>query len=134
MGVDTYSFVSALNGVLAQRLMRVVCPECAAPYVPSKAELADANVSLEAARHMQFRRGRGCGHCRGTGYKGRRAIGEVLRMSDELREMIVDRAPIRRIKETARASGTRYLRDAALAMLAAGDTTLEELNRVTFAD
>lgn len=134
MGVDTYSFVSALNGVLAQRLMRVVCPECAAPYVPSEAELADANVSIEAARQMKFRRGRGCGHCRGTGYKGRRAIGEVLRMSDELREMIVDRAPIRRIKETARASGTRYLRDSALAMLADGNTTLEELNRVTFAD
>ncbi|MDP3512117.1 MAG: GspE/PulE family protein [Sulfuritalea sp.] len=134
MGVDTYSFVSALNGVLAQRLMRVVCPECSAPYAPSTEELADASVTAEAAQRMQFRRGRGCGHCRGTGYKGRRAIGEVLRMSDELRELIVERAPIRRIKEAARASGTRYLRDAALDMLAAGNTTLEELNRVTFAD
>ena len=134
MGVDTYSFVSALNGVLAQRLMRVVCPECAAACAPTFEELADAGIAAEAARQMQFRRGRGCGHCRGTGYKGRRAIGEVLRLSDELREMIVDRAPIRRITEAARASGTRYLRDSALAMLAAGDTTLEELNRVTFAD
>lgn len=134
MGVDTYSFVSALNGVLAQRLMRVVCPECAAPYAPSREDLADAALTVEAAQLMQFRRGRGCGHCRGTGYKGRRAIGEVLRLSDELRELIVERAPIRRIKEAARASGTRYLRDAALDMLAAGHTTLEEVNRVTFAD
>lgn len=134
MGVDTYSFVSALNGVLAQRLLRVVCPECAEPHAPTAAELEESGLTAEEAAGMNLRRGRGCGHCRGSGYKGRRAIGELLRLNDELREMIVARAPIRTIKEAARANGTRFLREAALALAAAGQTTLEEVNRVTFAD
>jgi general secretion pathway protein E len=134
MGLDTYSFVSALNGVLAQRLMRLVCPECAVPHEPDEEELAAMGIDLDFARTMNLRRGRGCGHCRGTGYKGRHAIGELLRMNDELRELIVSRAPIRTIKEAARATGTRFLRDAALALAASGRTTLEEVDRVTFAD
>lgn len=134
MGVDTYSFVSALNGVLAQRLVRVVCPECAVPHLPSIEELADAGISLELLAGRTLRRGRGCGHCRGTGYKGRRAIGEVLRMNDRLRELIVSRAPISTIKEAAQANGTRFLRDSAIAAALDGITTLEEINRVTFAD
>jgi general secretion pathway protein E len=132
MGVDTYSFVSALNGILAQRLVRVICTECSAPYVPSQEELESSAISPEQAKHMHFCKGRGCGHCRGSGYKGRHAIGEVLNLSDELRELIVARAPIRTIKEAARANGTRFLRDAALELAAAGRTTLEEINRVTF--
>ncbi|MRR51418.1 MAG: type II/IV secretion system protein [Rhodocyclaceae bacterium] len=134
MGVDTYSFVSALNGVLAQRLMRVVCPECAVPYQPDEAELAETGITAAEASAMNLHRGQGCGHCRGTGYKGRRAIGELLRLNDELREMIVARAPIRSIKEAARANGTRFLRDSAMALATEGMTTLEEVNRVTFAD
>lgn len=134
MGVDTYSFVSALNGVLAQRLLRVVCPECAVPHAPTAAELEESGLTAEEAAGMNLRRGRGCGHCRGSGYKGRRAIGELLRLNDELREMIVARAPIRTIKEAARANGTHFLREAALALATAGQTTLEEVNRVTFAD
>src|SRR5450830_826688 len=132
MGVDTYSFVSALNGIMAQRLVRVICPECSAPHQPEPEELAASGIDAEQARHMQFRRGKGCGHCRGTGYKGRHAIGEVLNLSDELRELIIARAPIRTIKEAARANGTRFLREAALDLMAAGKTTLEEINRVTF--
>ena len=81
---------------------------------------------------MAFRHGKGCGHCRGTGYKGRHAIGEVLDLNDELRELIISRAPIRAIKEAARANGTRFLREAALDLVAQGKTTLEEINRVTF--
>ena len=134
MGVDTYSFVSALNGVLAQRLVRVVCPECAVPYAPSAEELADAGISQELLAGRSLCRGRGCGHCRGTGYKGRRAIGEVLRMNDRLRELIISRAPISTIKEAAKANGTRFLRDSAIAAALEGITTLEEINRVTFAD
>lgn len=134
MGVDTHSFISALNGVLAQRLMRLICPECAVPHEPGEEELAAMGISADFARTMNLRRGRGCGHCRGTGYKGRHAIGELLRMNDELRELIVARAPIRTIKEAARANGTRFLRDSALALAAAGQTTLEEVDRVTFAD
>ncbi len=134
MGVDTYSFVSALNGVMAQRLLRVVCPECASPHAPSETELEESGLTAVQAGAMNLRRGRGCGHCRGTGYKGRRAIGELLRLNDELREMIVARAPIRTIKEAARANGTRFLRESAMALAATGTTTLEEANRVTFAD
>jgi general secretion pathway protein E len=132
MGVDTYSFVSALNGILAQRLVRLVCPECAMPYTPSADELDRSAISAEQAGTMKFRQGRGCGHCRGSGYKGRHAIGEVLHLNDELRELIINRAPIRTIKEAARVNGTRFLRDAAVELAAAGRTTLEEINRVTF--
>jgi general secretion pathway protein E len=75
--------------------------------------------------------GPGCGDCRGTGYRGRRAIAEILVLDDELRELIVDKAPIRRIKEAAQARGTRSLRDSALALVANGMTTLAEIKRVT---
>lgn len=134
MGVDTYSFVSALNGILAQRLVRLVCTQCSAPYRPAKEELVISRISEAQAVAMNFCRGRGCGHCRGSGYKGRHAIGEVLMLNDEMREMIVARAPIRSIKEMARVGGTRFLRDSALDLAAAGRTTLEEINRVTFVD
>ena len=105
MGVDTYNLVSALNGVLAQRLVRMVCTSC---------------------------KGKGCPECRNTGFKGRKAIGELLVLNDELRELIVARAPARKLKDAARAAGTVPLRDAALALVQAGETTLEEINRVTF--
>jgi general secretion pathway protein E len=132
MGVDTYSFVSALNGILAQRLLRLICTECTIPYSPSPDDLKNSDITLEQAANMHFCRGRGCGHCRGTGYKGRHAIGEVLYLNDELRELIIARSPIRSIKEAARANGTRFLREAALDLVATGKTTLEEMNRVTF--
>src|SRR6185503_4153517 len=105
MGVDAYNLVSALNGVLAQRLVRVICKPCS---------------------------GKGCGECRGTGFKGRKAIGELVVLNDELRELIVARAPARKLKDAARAAGTVPLRDAAMALVQAGETTLEEINRVTF--
>jgi len=105
MGVDSYNLVSALNGVLAQRLVRVLCGAC---------------------------RGRGCGECRGTGYRGRKAIGELLVLNDEIRELIVARAPARKLKEAAAAAGTVPLRQAAMELVNAGETTLEEINRVTF--
>ena len=105
MGVDAYNLVSALNGVLAQRLVRVLCKPCA---------------------------GKGCPECRNTGFKGRKAIGELVVLNDELRELIVARAPARKLKDAARAAGTVPLRDAALALVQAGETTLEEINRVTF--
>lgn len=134
MGVDAYSFVSALNGILAQRLVRVVCPECTAPHAPTVDELRDAGLGPAQCEGAQWRLGQGCGHCRGTGYKGRRAIGEILRLNDELRELIVARAPIRRIKDAARSQGTRFLREAALDLARAGVTSLEEIDRVTFSD
>jgi general secretion pathway protein E len=132
MGVDLYSFVSSLNGVLAQRLVRVNCPHCGAPRRPEAKLIADSRLSPEQVAEFDFRAGTGCGHCRGSGYKGRKAIAELLCLNDEIREMIVARQPIRLIKEAARRSGTRFLRDAALDLVGRGETTLQEINRVTF--
>ena len=134
MNVDAYSFVSALNGVLAQRLLRVVCQECCVRVEPSQTELAAFAGYASALRDGAFVRGSGCGHCRGTGYKGRRAVGELLRINDELRELIVAKAPIRTIKEVARANGTELMRDAAFQLAVDGVTTLEEVARVTYSD
>jgi general secretion pathway protein E len=132
MGVDPYSFVSSLNGILAQRLLRVTCPHCAAEYQPDSKLLRDSGITSEQAKSFHFVQGSGCGECRGTGFKGRKAIAEILQMSDELREMIVAREPIRHIKETARKNGTRFLREAALDLVRNGETSLQEINRVTF--
>ena len=132
MGVDPYSFVSALNGILAQRLLRVVCPQCAAEYRPDDKLLRDSGIAAAEARSYRFVQGGGCGHCRGTGYKGRKAIAEILQLNDEIRELIVARAPIRQIKEAARQNGTRFLREAALDLVRNGETSLQEINRVTF--
>ncbi|WP_408597677.1 GspE/PulE family protein [Limnohabitans sp.] len=131
MGIDPYSFVSALNGIWAQRLLRVNCPHCSAPHVPSASELALLRIEAEDLSQWNFRAGAGCGDCRGTGYKGRRAIAEVLLLSDEIRELIIDRAPIRAIKELARKAGTRTLREVAMAMAQRGETTIAEVSRVT---
>ena len=131
MGVDAYSFVSALNGVMAQRLVRVICEHCATDFVPTVELLDRSRLRAEDVRSFRFRQGTGCGLCRGTGYRGRRGIAELLTLNDELRELIVGRAPLRTIKDAARRSGTRFLRDGALRLVADGQTTLEEINRVT---
>ncbi|MBK7235659.1 MAG: type II/IV secretion system protein [Sterolibacteriaceae bacterium] len=134
MGVDPYSFVSALNAVLAQRLVRVNCPHCAAPDKPGDGLLADSGLTRTDVADWSFRAGRGCGQCRGTGYKGRKAIAEVLQLNDEIRELIVARAPIRAIKDAAVSNGLQFLRESALGLVKRGDTTLSETNRVTFVD
>jgi general secretion pathway protein E len=131
MGVDAYNLVSALNAVLAQRLLRMICADCAGEERPAPALLAESRLEDADLARYAFRRGRGCARCRGSGYRGRKAIGELLVMNDELSELIVERAPVRRLKEAARAAGTLPLREAALARVAAGETTLEEANRVT---
>ena len=131
MGVDPYSFVSALNGIVAQRLVRINCPDCRRRAHPADHVIAESGLGEDVSGY-QFMAGPGCGTCRGTGFKGRKAIAEFLVLDDELREMIVANAPIRQIKEAARKGGTRFLREAALALVRSGDTTLEEINRVTF--
>jgi general secretion pathway protein E len=132
MGVDPYSFVSALNGIMAQRLVRIACPHCSEPVEPDAKLLADSGIPPERAGEFRFRAGHGCGQCRGTGYKGRRAIAEALHLSDEIRELIIAREPIRRIKDAACRNGTRFLRESALDLVRRGETTLQEINRVTF--
>ncbi|MEI7535567.1 MAG: ATPase, T2SS/T4P/T4SS family [Comamonadaceae bacterium] len=132
MGVDPYMFVSALNGVVAQRLVRVSCTHCSEPYQPEPQLIIDSGLTANQVADFVFIHGRGCGHCRGTGFKGRRAIGEILRLNDEIRELIVAREPMRLIREAALRSGTRFLRDAAVDLVRTGATTLQEINRVTF--
>jgi general secretion pathway protein E len=128
MGLDPYSLVAALNGIVAQRLVRVNCPECAEEERPDAALLAAAGIAPDAGASL--RAGRGCAHCRGTGFRGRKAVAEVLILDDELREMIVTREPVRRVKEAACAKGTRLLREAGLELVRRGETSLQELNRV----
>jgi general secretion pathway protein E len=132
MNVDAYSFVSALNAILAQRLLRRACPSCAVPVQPSESELAEAGLTPEGVRDFKFVAACGCGRCRGTGYRGRTAIAEILLLDDELRQLIIDRQPIARVKDAARRRGLRFLRESAVAEVAAGHTTLQEINRVTF--
>lgn len=134
MGVDPYSFVAALNGILAQRLVRIICPHCAEDYTPARELLDESRIDAASAVGYRFRIGRGCGQCRGSGFKGRRGIAEVLVLSDEMRELIIARAPIRTIKELARKQGMCFLRDAALDLVKRGETTLQEVNRVTFVE
>ena len=130
MGVDPYNFVSSLTGVVAQRLVRQNCPYCVADVDVDRVLLEESGIADPDA--YRFKAGRGCAQCRNTGYRGRRAIAEVLRLTDEIREMIVARASIRSLKEQARSEGTRFLRDVALDMVREGHTTLQEVNRVTF--
>jgi general secretion pathway protein E len=132
MGVPAHSFVSAINGILAQRLVRMLCTTCSVEDHPSSELLEESGIA-EADRHNYiFRRGRGCAHCHGTGYKGRRAIAELLRLTDDMREAIVAEAPTRQLREAASRDGMCSLRDAALTLVRRGETTLEEINRVTF--
>ena len=130
MNVDLHSFVSALNAIIAQRLVRLICTHCAEPYSPDRELLQESGIA--DPRGYQFMKGKGCRECRGLGYRGRKAIAELLVLNDELRELIASRAPARHIKDMARNNGTRFLRNAALDAVKAGETTLEEINRVTF--
>ena len=133
MEVDPYNLVAALNGVLAQRLMRQICSACKTDETPDPARLAASSLPPEAAG-WTFKRGIGCAHCRGTGYKGRRAIAQTLAMDVELRSLIAERASPSQLRAAAKARGLQTLRDAALALVASGITTLEEANRVTAAE
>jgi general secretion pathway protein E len=132
MGVDPYSFVSAMNGILAQRLVRVNCTHCVTDIQPDEQLIRDSGISPADAVNATFRAGCGCGLCRGTGFKGRKAIAEILYLNDEIRELIIARQPVRLLREAARRNGTRFLREGALDMVFRGETTLQEINRVTF--
>ena len=131
MDVDPYSFVSALTGVLAQRLVRVNCVHCSDIVSVTEAALRESLIDPARVEGRVLRASHGCGKCRGTGFKGRKAVGELLMLDDALRELIVARAPVRQIKEAARRNGPRFLRDAAVELFLDGLTTLDEINRVT---
>jgi type IV pilus assembly protein PilB len=132
MGVEPYNFVSALNCILAQRLVRVICDHCkrAARYAPDV--LRAAGLDPAEWGSVAFAEGAGCLECSGTGYHGRTAITELLDLSDRIREMIVGRRPTSEIKRAARDEGMTFLRDSGLAKVRQGVTTLKEINKVTF--
>ena len=131
MGLDTYALVSAINGVWAQRLVRLNCPACSEPDLPEPAQLARLALNASQVEGYAFRRGRGCGECRNTGYKGRRAVAEVMRLDADLREMLLLRRPMRDVREAAVArQGLRSITDIGLDLVKNGLTTLEEIRRV----
>lgn len=134
MGVDTHNFVSALTGIMAQRLVRLICPACSEPWQPSASELSDAGIDATQAQHYHFMRGRGCPQCRQSGYRGRQAIAEILPLNDELRDLIVNRASTRQLRQAAQQYGMHSLREAVLQLVQQGRTTLKEANRVTFVE
>jgi len=134
MGVEAYQFVSALNCVLAQRLVRVICSHCKRPVRVSRAVLEESGLDPALEGTHAFYEGKGCIECGGTGYKGRQAICELLDLSDRIREMILGRRPTSEIKKAAREEGMRFLRECAVDRVMKGVTTLREINKVTFVE
>ena len=134
MGVEEYQFVSALNCVLAQRLVRTICSECKQEVQIERSELVEGGLDPAWGDRYTFFEGGGCIECGGTGYKGRTAVCELLDLSDDIREMILDRKPASEIKKAAQNEGMRFLREAAVDCVLAGVTTLREINKVTFVE
>jgi type IV pilus assembly protein PilB len=132
MGLDPYNFISSLNCVVAQRLVRKICLNCRIPVRYDRQTLEESGISFELHGEATFYEGKGCGECHGTGYQGRSAIVELLDFNDELRELIIGKTPISQMKKAARLNGTIFLREAALEKLFSGISTLKEINRVTF--
>jgi len=132
MGVEPYNFVSALNCVLAQRLVRTICKHCKAQVRYSDQELDSFGLDPKVWRDVPFYEGPGCIECGGTGYHGRTAIHELLDLSDRIRELILEKRPSSEIRKAAHEEGMKFLRDSALARVRAGITTMKEINKVTF--
>ena len=134
MGVEPYNFVSALNCIMAQRLVRVICDHCKKQVSYSAEALRDAGLKPEEWTNVAFYEGTGCLECSGSGFRGRTAISELLDLSDRIREMIINRRPTSEIKRAAREEGMTFLRDSGLGKIRAGVTTLREVNKVTFVE
>jgi type II secretory ATPase GspE/PulE/Tfp pilus assembly ATPase PilB-like protein len=134
MGVEPYQFVSALNCVLAQRLVRLICAHCKRPVKVEPKLLEESALDPALVHTYQFYEGAGCIDCGGTGFKGRTAICELLDLSDPIREMILDRRPTSEVKKIAHEEGMRFLRESAVEKVLHGLTTLREINKVTFVE
>jgi pilus retraction protein PilT len=132
MGVEPYNFVSALNCILAQRLVRQICPFCVQEVHYSDAELIASGLVPAEWRDFKFREGTGCMECAGTGFRGRSAIHELLELDDEIREMLLAKRPGSEIRKKAKEKGMGFLRDSAIERVREGITTLKEINKVTF--
>ncbi len=134
MGIDPYNFVSSLNCVLAQRLVRKVCLKCRKPVQYTDEFLREGGVDPELTRGITLYEANGCEDCNNTGYRGRAAIVELLELNDHIRDLIIGKVTATQLKLAARESGVLFLRDSAVEKLLAGDTTLKEINRVTFVE
>jgi type II secretory ATPase GspE/PulE/Tfp pilus assembly ATPase PilB-like protein len=134
MGVEPYNFVSALNCIMAQRLVRVICENCKKKVQYSPEVLKESGLDPAEWMQVPFYEGPGCLECSGSGYRGRSAITELLDLSDRIREMIINRRPTSEIKRVAKEEGMTFLRDSGLGKIRAGVTTLREINKVTFLD
>src|SRR6185437_3722378 len=134
MGVEAYNFVSALNCILAQRLVRIICPHCKARVQYPDEYLVESGLAPAQWRDLEFYEGAGCLECAGSGYYGRSAISELLNLTDRVREMIINRRPTSEIKRAAKEDGMSSLRESGLRKVRAGLTTLREVNKVTFLD
>jgi type IV pilus assembly protein PilB len=134
MGVEPYNFVSALNCIMAQRLVRTICENCKKQVHYAPEVLKESALDPEVWSKVAFYEGTGCLECSGSGYRGRSAITELLDLSDRIREMIINRRPTSEIKRAAREEGMLFLRDAGLSKIREGVTTLREINKVTFLD
>jgi type IV pilus assembly protein PilB len=132
MGIEPYNFVSSLNCILAQRLVRILCPRCKKPVKLSRKEFEESGLDYENYKDRQFYDAGGCKECNYTGFRGRKAVTEFLDLSDHVREMILDKRPPSEIRKTAIAEGMTTLRQSSIAKILAGETTLKEINRVTF--
>ena len=134
MGVEPYQFISALNCVLAQRLVRKICAACKHPVTIDPVLLAESAIDAAVAAKHTFYEGTGCIECSGTGFKGRMAICELLDLNDHIREIILDKRPISEVKRAAKEQGMRLLRESAVERVLNGETTLREINKVTFVE
>ena len=134
MGVEPYQFVSALNCVLAQRLVRQICTHCKHPVKMTREFLIESALDPSLAHSQTFYEGKGCMECGGTGFKGRTAICELMDLTDRIRDMILERRPTTEIKKAAREDGMRFLRECAVLRVLEGATTLREINKVTFVE
>jgi type IV pilus assembly protein PilB len=134
MGVEPYQFISALNCVMAQRLVRKICEKCRQPVRLTREQLIESAMDPALADTHMFAEGAGCVECGGTGFKGRMAICELLDLTDHVRELILERRPISEIKRAAKDQGMRFLRESAVDRVMLGLTTLREINKVTFVE
>jgi type IV pilus assembly protein PilB len=134
MGIDAYNFLAALNCVLAQRLVRISCLGCRVPITIEKSLAEESGLDYEEYKEITLYQGKGCHECHGTGYRGRKCITEFLDLTDEIKEMILAERPLSEIRYRAVTAGMITLRQSALKKMLAGDTTLHEINRVTFSE
>jgi len=134
MGIDAYNFLAALNCVLAQRLVRMVCLSCRVAVKLDNALAEESGLDFEEYKDVPFYEGKGCQECHGTGYRGRKCITEFLDLNDEIKEMILAERPLSEVRYRAVTSGMITLRQSALRKVLEGSTTLREINRVTFSE